>query len=672
MEKLLYQSSTRQPVHDVKTQPFSPRGELLSTAATGYSRVELQQSILAIWQTRVNVKRENGTASRSYVSLRSGDVIILEMSGDDTTLKRKKLPACDFCKTRRVLCHPQADGTSCPRCKEKNIKCTTTPTVRRRRRTKEELLKAASTLDSGNILLPQPEPSTTSISISAYAGAAPIVVYSHNNVGQDLTGEPVPVPPTLELPAEIVQDLFQTFSHSPFPTHPIIPLSKLDSILRLYSWNIRDIPSTDCCVLIRCIITLSSLISTNPFIIGPGNFKTDQFSILSLDMPLKLSPIPDLRPFGFRREPMFRRLWAEALWLANVSGITTRTSKDNAASCWLLGSLNLMVLGQGASAFMSAFVYHIRTLAEDISTQEASDILTYHAYMMRDVLGALTSGRGIQYTSNDEALLVPFTPEPLEQLLRTVIATKSYTPSQIFSTIHPFASHVIPLARRRPLDEGFLIQHLTSLDIFHSFLTMELDRIAEAIESALKHEPDFVIYLRACAYGFVASWGSLVFPLFEVLRDRSTQSFNSFGTIGARSGLVDSDSDVAIEQNNERLQMHFRHVRNLTCRTVLEVKDALRDMPTFQRMMHHSELVKWAMFLLDEFNVVDITREQCLDALNCFRDALQLSGFSYPDRTGIVDRLNEYIASYSLDNTLLAITSGFPDPGFGVGSWFGM
>lgn len=91
-------------------------------------------------------------------------------------------------------------------------RCTTTPTVRRRRRTKEELLKAASTLDSGNILLPQPEPSTTSISISAYAGAAPIVVYSHNNVGQDLTGEPVPVPPTLELPAEIVQDLFQSMS----------------------------------------------------------------------------------------------------------------------------------------------------------------------------------------------------------------------------------------------------------------------------------------------------------------------------------------------------------------------------------------------------------------------------------------------------------------------------
>jgi hypothetical protein len=145
---------------------------------------------------------------------------------------------------------------------------------------------------------------------------------------------------------------------------------------------------------------------------------------------------------------------------------------------------------------------------------------------------------------------------------------------------------------------------------------MELDRIAEVIESALKHEPEFVIYLRGCAYGFVASWGSLVFPLFEVLRDRSTQSFNSLSTIGSRSGLVDSDTDVAVEQNNERLQMHFRHVRSLTSRTVLELKDALRELPTFERMVHHSELVKWALFLLDEFNVVDITREQCLEALN--------------------------------------------------------
>lgn len=180
------------------------------------------------------------------VSCRSRDVIILEMSGDDTTLKRKKLvrdvtlvefgsyskksfsPHVITASTEgyfvilKQMEHPVLDVRR--RISSKPIllhiymsisgthRCTTTPTVRRRRRTKEELLKAASALDSANILLPQPEPSATSIPISAYAGAAAIVVYSHNNAGQDLTGEPVPMPPSLELPAEIVQDLFQSMS----------------------------------------------------------------------------------------------------------------------------------------------------------------------------------------------------------------------------------------------------------------------------------------------------------------------------------------------------------------------------------------------------------------------------------------------------------------------------
>jgi hypothetical protein len=62
---------------------------------------------------------------------------------------KKKLPACDYCKARRVLCHPQPDGRSCPRCLEKGVKsvffsknlpdseicrCTTTPVVRRKRK----------------------------------------------------------------------------------------------------------------------------------------------------------------------------------------------------------------------------------------------------------------------------------------------------------------------------------------------------------------------------------------------------------------------------------------------------------------------------------------------------------------------------------------------------------
>ncbi|KAJ7688877.1 hypothetical protein B0H17DRAFT_1067745, partial [Mycena rosella] len=37
------------------------------------------------------------------------------------TPKSKKSQACDACKARRVLCHPQLHGAPCPRCAEKNI-----------------------------------------------------------------------------------------------------------------------------------------------------------------------------------------------------------------------------------------------------------------------------------------------------------------------------------------------------------------------------------------------------------------------------------------------------------------------------------------------------------------------------------------------------------------------
>ena len=38
-----------------------------------------------------------------------------------TVTKRKKPPACDYCKARRVICHPQPDGKPCPRCEEKEV-----------------------------------------------------------------------------------------------------------------------------------------------------------------------------------------------------------------------------------------------------------------------------------------------------------------------------------------------------------------------------------------------------------------------------------------------------------------------------------------------------------------------------------------------------------------------
>ncbi|CDR45497.1 RHTO0S11e00892g1_1 [Rhodotorula toruloides] len=42
-------------------------------------------------------------------------------SASSTASKPKKPPACDRCKAKRVLCHPNPAG--CPRCVEKGVDC---------------------------------------------------------------------------------------------------------------------------------------------------------------------------------------------------------------------------------------------------------------------------------------------------------------------------------------------------------------------------------------------------------------------------------------------------------------------------------------------------------------------------------------------------------------------
>ena len=44
-----------------------------------------------------------------------------DQSQTSAVSKRKKPPACDYCKARRVICHPQPDGKPCPRCVEKEV-----------------------------------------------------------------------------------------------------------------------------------------------------------------------------------------------------------------------------------------------------------------------------------------------------------------------------------------------------------------------------------------------------------------------------------------------------------------------------------------------------------------------------------------------------------------------
>ncbi|KAJ7136613.1 hypothetical protein C8R44DRAFT_948151 [Mycena epipterygia] len=162
--------------------------------------------------------------------------------------KRKKPPACDSCKARRVLCQPTTDGTACPRCVEKGTKCTTTP-VTRGRPPKAHLgmpVVSPTTPLSSASEEPEPRPSTSHPNASP---TSPVVsLHSHD--------------PTrfLKLSPELVHHLFECFTHLPQCNHPIFRGSGLRNVLAALLWQIYLLPPQQR-VLAHCVVALSASIS---------------------------------------------------------------------------------------------------------------------------------------------------------------------------------------------------------------------------------------------------------------------------------------------------------------------------------------------------------------------------------------------------------------------------
>ncbi|KIK66858.1 hypothetical protein GYMLUDRAFT_37937 [Collybiopsis luxurians FD-317 M1] len=600
------------------------------------------------------------------------------------SLKRKKPPACDYCKARRVLCHPQPDGP-CPRCVEKGVNCTTTPVVRRKRRTKAEILASEShRVQTSSSSTPASSASISTPSTGREESAA-VILYSRHSA-TNILGEPLPVPPTLELPPEIVQELFETFRDSHYNVHLFLRRSKLEESLRLNSWDPLRLHPQDR-VLVHCIITVASLFSANSFILGNAQVTPEHIDIFSSNAPLKASVVPDLRPYGLRREPLVRQLWAEAIWLGNQEGITTNPSRENAASCWLLGHLSYMMLGNGSSPYQCASAHHMKFLVEN-QRFDASP-LSLHGHMLIDAVGALLSGKSISFSSNEERFLVPVhQPETLEQLISSCSAS-SWTTSDAFMSVHAFAHHYLHLAREtlenltgafarsQPLNEGFLIKHFASLDLFHTFLVAGLDQIArlrQQLESRINgSEPPLppplqLFHLRSFRHGVVIAWSSLILTVYELVRDRSVHFTLSPSSNNSTTGYI--NSTTAADRFRERMQMHHNLARSLMARTAVELCEVLRDSPNPLRFTYRGDLAKWARFLMEEnLNVVNvngmISRVQCSQALECFRDALLMSGFSYADENGIVESINEHLASCFVDDLLTQMEMGSTGAGGG-------
>jgi hypothetical protein len=310
--------------------------------------------------------------------------------------KRKKLPACDSCRLRRtsafnpfflriadfisllsgLKCEPQPPPSSCPRCKQTGVVCTTTPTVR-----KKAAPRTGKRIEEAKYVFSYPFPplpSLTSPSRRATFGTAdtltpelmgpsntPWVGRAQDGATTLATGVKAPDLSetgvegrlaTREMDGAIVAHLLERASvllsfrrkvltSSNLAVYQAVPQSWLpisirgklllqfESAGRLLS--ALD-PQTE--VLARVTIALTSRLSSHPALFSSSASGSPIPAFESLT-PEYLASRRDLREYGRRREGVCEGLRRRAVEMAWERGTLVKTTEESMASCYLLEML---------------------------------------------------------------------------------------------------------------------------------------------------------------------------------------------------------------------------------------------------------------------------------------------------------------------------------------------
>ncbi|KAJ7123595.1 hypothetical protein C8R44DRAFT_852470 [Mycena epipterygia] len=587
--------------------------------------------------------------------------------------KRKKPPACDSCKARRVLCHPTTDGTACPRCIEKGTKCTTTP-VARGRPPKAHLGMPTTPLSSASEE-PEPRPSTS----HSNASSTSLVVSLHSH------------DPTrfLELSPELVHHLFECFTHLPQCHHPIFRGRELRNALAALSWRIYLLPPQQR-VLAHCVVALSASISFDNAIVGPGPHPAS-FTDRSV-----FTRGADLRSYGIRRAPMYHALRAQALRFATEAGILLEPSDDNAASCFFMQFLENENEAR-SRPWAVAYLSHVRAIAA--SWDEMHVVALHHtalwtSFLMTEALETTIARKPMLISHNDQLLIAGSAPLSLQDLFAGVQAklqaSKDPDPPNeilqipdpqipiVFKITLPFEFHVTRLARqlsetiagdfarRQPLDEPAVNSFLSGVTLLRSIRASILDEAEPEPEpntNTAPVPPDASPFFhrspqaeargtdvnkRVCATLVLALHRELT-RRDSVARAASTSAAASSAQLG--KGAAQAHMGTGAQWASERLDVLRRQTRELAGFALADVARALRILPSLPHLTHLQcgVLVVCAQFCLDEADEakaggVPITPEQAL-VMDAISDALKLVGYSWTLPAGLVERLDARLAA---------------------------
>ncbi|KAJ7711971.1 hypothetical protein B0H16DRAFT_1900307 [Mycena metata] len=551
---------------------------------------------------------------------------------------KKKPPACDACKARRVLCHRQPLGSNlpCPRCAEKGIICKTTPVQRGRPRRNLEDFQLP---ESGSV----------------------VAVRWRTELSE--------IP---QLPAELVKDLVECCPRVGECRIPLFHGEKLKATLAASSWQLHLLPP-QLCVLATCVCALAATISFNPAVIGPG---PQPRSFTDRSVFFRGS---DLRSYGVRRAAFCRALYEQAVNLACDNRIHLEVSEDNAASCFFLD-----VLERFNNAFTSsrswavAYVSHVRILLGPSENRDGQRIAFWSGFQMSEALKATSRRMPVLVTRVDQLLAARTEPPSLEQLFESLQAMRQYPKKSnklVFSAIQPYMFHITRLARelyenitgdyarRRPFPQTAVTAFLSSLSVLQSIVILVLDQLkfcpdAELLFSdfgwskrAHRSEED---NLRACGFAMTTGFATLVLALHREMKHR----------IATEAETTDD------RWLRERIGLFGRQVHEVASFAVGVVARAIRLLPSLPHLAQVGwiGLHEWAEFRLTEPS----TTEADVTVFKGLISALKMSGYSWDmsSSSELIEQMEAYIVQH--EATSLPGASGFSGVFSLDESWPGM
>ncbi|GAA5825034.1 hypothetical protein JCM11251_006069 [Rhodosporidiobolus azoricus] len=598
------------------------------------------------------------------------------MSSINDTQKKKKPPACDRCKAKRVLCHPDPRG--CPRCVEKGVECTTTPVVRRKPRRKRDpaltpaidapLLATQPEIPQAN---PSPNSSTSPLEALLSAAASPAAAadslsYPPPAVRAALADSDSPAPalvpffrPYIEVTPALAKLLFDSFAQTPQFCHPCLGTSIRDS-LELKGWQVALLPLSSR-ALAYSIFAIASLVSYAPEIIGTEEPCPPSFAAIQAQGH-------DLRSYGRRRKAASKQLTMDALRCAKEADAMLDPTLENTATCVLLNALADMDNDERpvSRPFHAAFLSHVRSTAESALV----DPLPLHAvrwgcYLAVNSLTDVAEGR-FSLTRFDELLFVGGdAPDPAAYAQGLAATLQRPVDRSLWPDLTP--SH----ARRRPVNEHGLLRNLERL---HQLRTASknfcaiMDRLLEPYQplevNLFPGGPARIDKInRAGALGAMRcftiwTWTGCVLPFYRELQRRSRLNQEN-------PDSSFSSPDPATRLGAERLEVYLKQARELCFFALEGIVEISPNAPISTITLNRrGTLPEWAEFLLEEIEAGTTPLDCCRPFADPLVVALQHYGYVVcsPRLDELISRLVLFLLIPSPRSHLAAPPSYLHDP----------